>query len=145
MRTKRMKLKLENVGDVTFWVVIVENTEKMHKYISERYGVSNAEELGAACCLCNWKSRQIVLVYNCEWLNDYIIGHESFHAAMFFAKLNRRKFTMPRWCNMLLSWGWEETYEEDLADIAGAVVACTWDEIRPRFEFIQKEEAHNAK
>jgi len=115
----------------------------MYTYLDKLPGITDSRNIGVACCLANKKTREIIVTLSLNWINDFIVGHEAFHAATWYMKLNRKKFNRKRWMNIWNGWSDNEPCEETLADVCGCVYGEIWSILRSKF--IVKHEEENAK
>jgi len=132
MRTKRFKMQIEN-ANCKFWLMVFENEKKLNAYVERVCKTPTPADVGSACCLANKGNRDILVCITANRVSTFIIVHEAFHAATWYTKLNRRRFTKRKWMNILEGWHENEPLEEDLADICGSVASEIWRLLKKHF------------
>jgi len=143
-RTKRLKLEVCGAEDCSFNLIVVEDPEALDRYVESLTGVRNDGELGAACCLCHDKKREVNICLSASIVSNFIIGHEAFHAALYYARLNRRRYTVSKWVYMLKTWTWLNLQEEELASVCGALVQLIGDRLNEKYRFCTNPgDSHN--
>ena len=135
-QTRKFKLRIEG-ANCQFWLMMFADESAMHRYIGRVTGMKTPEDVGDGCCLCNKGSRDIIVCISRKHTNHFIIGHEAFHAATWYAKVNKRKFTRSKW--MAIRNGWSDNVDEEeiLADVCGSVICEIWNVISRRFKVME--------
>ena len=135
MRTRRYKLWIENVN-CEFWCMLFDSEKRLHKYVERKTESEAPVDVGAGCALCNKGKREIIICLCVNDINHFVIGHEALHAALWYAKINRRKYTQKKWCNILTGWD-NEPIEEEVADVCGAVISSIWSVFTKHFSIVE--------
>ena len=131
-RTRRIRLRVEN-AKCSFWLLVFQNEAALHAYAGRKLEMPTPWYCGGGCEMANRKTREICVCLCCDQLNHFIIGHECFHAALWYSRLNRREFTLDKWVAIRDEWNDYGSKEEVLADVCGSLLCEIWLQLRKRW------------
>ena len=134
MRTRRIKLQVENPAGITFWLLLFQDREALKRYARRRTGEESPTD-GLACCITDAWEQQVMICLPADSFVEGSVAHEAFHAACWYARLAQ---------------GWpfkkgskavriNDTTEETLAQCCGAVYQEIWYQLRTRYELSMEQ------
>ena len=132
MRTRR--IKLFDYEGVAFWLLLFQDEHRLMRYMSER-GCDTPSDYadGSGCCCSDPDNKRILVMFGANNINQFVVPHEAFHAALAWSRMRRRRYTKPRWMKILIDQFVHNQDEEELAVVCGMVVDNVWAELYERF------------
>ena len=131
MKTKRYKLNIVG-ANCEFFLLFFDDFESMHKYFKRKIPDFYDDEIRAAC-LAHYKKRHIVICLYAGECNEYIIGHEAFHAALYYMKMNKKWYRKEAWLKVRELWSTGSKHEEEMADVCGTVISAIKTKLNANF------------